>query len=554
MSVSSAELRSAQPREDGGGGRAVGLRSTLQWTTGGRLYLALIVLALVIGGFSLLIPSTPTYDPWAWIVWGREIVHFNLQTTGGPSWKPLPVIFTTLFAPFGKAAPDMWLVIARAGAVVAVAMSFKLAVRLTRAIAGIVPGASLAEAATDRSLAMRLTTIGAPLLAGVVTVVGVLSAGAIISDNALGYSEGLMAAAIFVAIDRHLDGNRRQAFAVAFAAALDRPEIWPFWGLYGLYLFWSDPGARRLVVGLFVLAPLLWFLPELWGSGHLFRGVNRAQHPRSNSPAFASCPFCSELKDHAWKLMLSRMKAAAALVMLVGGYRIWRRRRAAVAVTSPEAGGGRGGVWGADGAALTIGLLGISWLVLIAIMTQAGFSGNNRYLILGAALINVVAGIGWGWSALELGALARRLTGRAIAGAGVLAVLIAAFLFFPSWIGSQVVDLPATHKALNYQARLRSDVALAVQRAGGAGRVLQCGTVMTEGFQVPMVAWTLGVHTLGVQASPLSGPPRPPLPNVILQARANGSRRTALLPRVPAGAGYRLAAGTRTFKLYEKCK
>ena len=102
-------------------------------STGGRLYLdRWSCSALVIGALSLLMPSTPSYDPWAWIIWGREIVHLNLQTTGGPSWKPLPVIFTTLFAPFGKAAPDMWLVIARAGAVVAVAMSFKLALRLTR--------------------------------------------------------------------------------------------------------------------------------------------------------------------------------------------------------------------------------------------------------------------------------------------------------------------------------------------------------------------------------------------------------------------------------------
>jgi len=49
-------------------------------------------------------------------VWGREIVHINLQTTGGPTWKPLPVIFTTVFALFGKAEPDLWLVVARAGA------------------------------------------------------------------------------------------------------------------------------------------------------------------------------------------------------------------------------------------------------------------------------------------------------------------------------------------------------------------------------------------------------------------------------------------------------
>ncbi|MGZ4173184.1 MAG: hypothetical protein ACXVQR_01785 [Solirubrobacteraceae bacterium] len=547
MSVSSPELSPATAPAAVNGARRASLQS-LWRPTGGRLYLILVLVALVIGALSLLLPSTPSYDPWAWIIWGREIVHLNLQTTGGPSWKPLPVIFTTLFAPFGKAAPDMWLVIARAGAVVAVAMSFKLAVRLTRVVAGIVPGASVADAARDSSAMVRLTAVAATLLAGAVTVVGVLSAGSIISDNALGYSEGLMAAAILIAIDRHLDGNRRQAFAVGFAAALDRPEVWPFWGLYGLYLWWTDAGARRLVAGLFVLTPLLWFLPELWGSGHLFRGVNRAQHPRSNSPAFASCPFCSELKDHAWKLLLLRLKVAAAAAMLASGFRIWRRRRAAGPGTPLAS------VLGVDGAILAIGGLGIAWMVLIALMTQAGFSGNNRYLILGAALINIVGGIGWGWSALELGALGRRLTGLKAAAPAVLAVLIALFLFFPSWIGSQVVDLPATHKALNYQARLRTDVALAVRRAGGPARVLRCGTVMTEGFQVPLVAWTLGVHTLAVAASPVSGPIRPPLPNVILRARANGSRRTAVLPPLPQDAGYRRIARTRTFSLYEKCK
>ncbi len=52
---------------------------------------------------------------------------------------------------------------------------------------------------------------------------------------------------------------------------------------------------------------------------------------------------------------------------------------------------------------------------------------------------------------------------------------------------------------------------------------------MTEGFQVPMLAWTLGVHTTQVQASPVSsaGPP-PPAPNVIFQTRAQ--RNAHLLP------------------------
>src|SRR5487761_298301 len=91
-----------------------------------NFYIGLIVVGLAIGALSLLIPSTPSYDPWSWLVWGREIVHLNLQTTGGPSWKPLPMIFTTLFAPFGQAAPDLWLVVARAGAIVSVVMVGRL--------------------------------------------------------------------------------------------------------------------------------------------------------------------------------------------------------------------------------------------------------------------------------------------------------------------------------------------------------------------------------------------------------------------------------------------
>ena len=53
--------------------------------------------------------------------------HLDLQTTGGPTWKPLPVIFTTMFSVFGKAPPDLWLVVGRAGAVMAVGMVFKVA-------------------------------------------------------------------------------------------------------------------------------------------------------------------------------------------------------------------------------------------------------------------------------------------------------------------------------------------------------------------------------------------------------------------------------------------
>jgi len=518
--------------------------------TGARLYLWLAGAALVIGALSLLIPSTPSYDPWAWLVWGREIVHLKLHTTGGPSWKPLPVIFTTAFAPFGKAAPDLWLVIARAGAVMAVAMVFKLSWRLTRAI-----GEPLVADADGEAVIRFGPALLAGLIASVTLVLSPASS-AYITDNALGYSEGLMTALVLIAMDRHLDGKYRQAFAVGFVAALDRPEIWLLWGPYGLWLFWRDPGARMLVIGLFALIPVLWFLPEYWGSGHFFRGVSRAQHPRSNSPAFARCPFCSEFADHAWRTVLVRVKVAAALavgaaaILLLRAWRSGARR-----LETPRA--------RALAALIASGLLGLGWWVLIAVMTQAGFSGNNRYLVLGAALIEIAGATGYGWAAVELGTWAKRRlrsrakrTGSSYQAIGFSAVaVVAAFLaFFPGWVGSKLVRVQATHRALVYQAHLRSGATGAVNKLGGPARVLSCGTVMTEGFQVPMLAWTLGVHTIDVEASPQSVSDPGPAPNVIFQTRAQ--RNAHLLPVVGAWSTtpYRLVTRTKTFRVFEHCR
>jgi hypothetical protein len=507
----------------------------------------LAAVALAIGAFSLLIPSTPSYDPWAWLVWGREIVHVKLHTTGGPTWKPLPVVFTTVFAPFGKAQPDLWLVIARAGAVMAVAMVFKLAWRLTRWLT--------ARVDVDRADGLRWSLAPA-LLAAVIAAASLVVSRGFISDNALGYSEGLMTALVLIAAERHLDGAHRQAFAVGFFAALDRPELWLAWGPYGAYLWWRDPGARKLVVVLFALIPVLWFLPEYWGSGHFFRGVNRAQHPRSNSPAFAKCPFCTELTQHAWAAVLIRIKLVAGAAMLVALIGLWRIRRSWLRPGLP---------WvrnplpndGVRARVLLVvaGLAGFAWWVLIALLTQAGFSGNDRYLVLGAALIAVVGGVGWGWGARAAADLASRglspagLSAAAATGAGVAAAGIL-FLAIPPRIWWKI---PATHRALVYQAHLRDDMTKAVHELGGPGRILRCGSVMTEGFQVPMLAWALGVHTLEVQASPLPKAPLPPPPNVIFQTRAQ--RNAHLLPVVRAwtNAHYQLVAHVRTVRVYSNC-
>jgi hypothetical protein len=492
-----------------------------------NFYLGLVIVTLAVGGLSLLIPSTPSYDPWSWLVWSRQIVHGHLTiTSGGTSWKPLPMIFTVPFALFGKAAPDLWLVVARAGALAAVVMVFRLAYRLTLRVGGLF---GEAEAGLD-----RLTTVAPALLAGLIGAVALaLSAsGGFVSSNALGYSEGFAAALLLISIDRHLDGKPRQAFVVGFLVALDRPEIWLFWGPYGLWLFWRDPGARALVAALFVLTPIVWFLPVYLGCGSFSCSVSRATHPRSNSLAFASNPFVAELKRAAWPTMLLRIKVVAALLVLAVTGILWQTyHRSGVAGLRTERSLARL-------TAALVGLGGLAWFVVIAIMTQAGFSGNNRYLVLGSALVDICGAVGFGWAARELGVLAAgRWRGRTALSAGLqwaAAVMVAlVFLLLPNWVGNSMISIPRTHGSLVYQARLREGMNDLVRRFGGADKVLGCGSVMTEGFQVPMVAWTLGVPTTRIEAPPSVGgaehpQPASAAPDLILQTR--DTRSAARLP------------------------
>src|SRR3954454_23551615 len=95
-----------------------------------RHWVALAILGLA--ALSFLVPSAPTYDPWAWIIWGREIVHLDLSTVDGPSWKPLPVLFTIPFSLFGGLAPDLWVFVARVGTLAGMVIIFRLGTRLTR--------------------------------------------------------------------------------------------------------------------------------------------------------------------------------------------------------------------------------------------------------------------------------------------------------------------------------------------------------------------------------------------------------------------------------------
>ncbi len=409
-----------------------------------NVYVLAVAGSLLLATASLAYPSAPAYDPWAWIIWGRELLHLHLVTTGGPTWKPLPVIFTTLFAPFGSAAPDLWLVVARAGGAMAVATAGLLAHRL---------------AGTG-----RLTGIGAALLAGA----GVALLAGFPDSVALGESEGLLIALILLAVLRHLDGVPRQAFALGMAAALIRPEVWAFLGIYAIFLWRHDTGARwRVAIGLALIAAL-WFLPELWGSGSLTRGVQWAQNVRAGSPALAHHPFWAEISDHAWPLIIGPFKLGLAVLAALAAGGVDRRRGTT--------------------AALILGGVGVLWILEEALLTQLGFSGSDRYLLAPAALVVLAGSVGWA----RLLAAVSNLGSQRLAPAGALCAV--AFALAIPWQGHHMARVANTAREVRYQATLWRDLRLAVTEAGGPQRLIACGAIQTNPSDAPLAAWTLGVQ------------------------------------------------------------
>ncbi len=399
---------------------------------------ALVLACGVLAGLSLLWPSTPTYDPWAWLIWGREVVSGHLSTVNGPSWKPLPVAFTAVFSLLGGAAPALWLVVARTGGLMALVMTFRVARRL----GGMAAGASAL-------LALALVNF-------------------FLRSSALGDSEGLLVALVLGAVELHLVGRRRDALLAGFAGALLRPEVWPFLGLYGLWLTWREPDRRPLLLGLGVALPALWFGPELWGSGDALRASARAKQAVPGLPGHAAHPI-QALLHTAWPIIIAPVRAAApvALVSALFG----RRTRSE------------------DRTVLLLGAGTVLWLAVVAAMTQAGYSGNLRYLLAPAALVCVLGGVGVG-RLLALAARGRGLV-RMVRVAVVAGALCAATVLAALAPGNQLwLDLGPVRA----EAKLNSFLPAAIATAGGREAVLRCGTPVIGALQVTPLAWHLHAH------------------------------------------------------------
>jgi len=416
-----------------------------------RLWPAVVVCSLA-AVLSLVLPSTLTYDSWSWLTWGRELARLDLDTSGFvAAWKPLPVLIAAVLSFAGPLAPALWLVVARAGGLLAVVMAFRLAHRISGFTGGAVAAVAVLSSAGFTGYLLPL-----------------------------GMSEPLLGGLALAAVERHLDGRHLHACMLVYAASLLRPEVWPFLGLYVLWLWRGEPRRRALTCGLVALLPVLWLGPDLLGSGDAFRSFHRAAVPTQGGPLLSDHPGISVIRDAGRYLPLPL--GLAAVVAVVVAFADGRRRRF-------------------DRATLTILGVTAAWLIIEVILTQAGrSSGDRRYLIVAAAGASVLAGIGCGHIVNVGRRLAARVSDddRLVQSGQVAASMILVAAMAPPLL-AVVRRLGLDARDLRYQEALSNGLPAAVQSVGGRNRVVACGSVYGGFYQAPLLAWQLRLNLGAVQ-------------------------------------------------------
>ncbi|MGE3286270.1 MAG: hypothetical protein AB7J32_09230 [Pseudonocardia sp.] len=402
---------------------------------------------------SLRVPAMLGFDPWVWLIWGRELLHGLPTNDGSLAWKPLPVLVTVWLAPFGDAAPALWLVISRAAGLFGLVLLWRLAARLagppTAGLIGVLAGAF--------ATAAFLLTPDAEsrwirhLLQGNIEPVTVMLC--------------------LWAVHRHLDGRRGQALVLGGAAGLTRPEVWPLLTAYAVFLLVTE-GRRRWWQVAFVLAavPVLWFGGDRLVSGDALGGAEVARVLQAGP---------------AQRVVVAMDAAAAAVIVPV-----WIG--AAVAV-----------VWAAQRrrpVPVVLAAGALVWVLEVVVMAGAfGYAALGRFYAPVSAVLCVLAGVAVGWLAASVrGGVVRVLV--------VVAVVVASLPFATQ----RVAWLPAQLDAADARAAMETDLDGVLARPGPQ-RILACGSVVIDTAAPnvelrPGLAWKLGLPIGGVVHTLPPGP------------------------------------------------
>jgi hypothetical protein len=339
-------------------------------------------------------------------------------------------------------------------------------------------------------------------LAGWLGALAVLLCGGLAAATASGAEPALVLAFALGAAVCWRDGRLGWALALGAGCALLRVEAWPFLLAAGVVAWRRRPELRPALAALAVAIPAAWLVPEWLGSGDALRSGARARIPNPGQPALADVP------------ALASLRAAAALPL----WPLWL----GVAVVAVRR----------DRRGLELAAAGAAWCLLVALMAQAGFSGEPRYALPGAALIALA-----GARAARTGSdpfLARWQ--------GALAVVAAAALLIAA--APRVADLADVRAAQAHQWALQRDLGAAIERAGGRERVLACGTPFAGPYRGPLLAYALHVRKRDVEPDAA-----PRAPGVVFRSRLRAGG-----PVTPAAPPWPIAARTGSWEVRASCR
>ena len=164
------------------------------------------------------------------------------------------------------------------------------------------------------------------MLAGALAVIGVVLTQYWPYYFLRGTSEVVLIGVTLGAIDRLLDGRRAQAFVLAVAAGLIRPEWWPFIGLYALWLWFREPALAQLACTGCSSLPACSCCRSCGSCRRGSAPVSRSWPPATPPPTTAiSAPTACALSSPAGSIFRSCRALIAAVIAVALGW--WRRAR-----------------------------------------------------------------------------------------------------------------------------------------------------------------------------------------------------------------------------------
>ncbi len=452
------------------------VRAWWLWTTG--------AIALLAGSAALVVwaRTLPSFDAYGWLSWGQRTWHGGLDTNAAPSWKPLPYLFTVIYAVLGHHLElRLWMAtsaaVAFAGVVFAGRIAYKLtAPRAERAWAGWVAAAFAG---------LALLALRDELHYGYLHYV--------LSSQ----SDPMIVTFALAAIDLGLSGRRRAAFACGVLASLGRPEAWPFLALYSVWLGRRDHASRWLIAAAWALLLTLWFgIPAISSRTPFVSAANALDSGRAPSGDRVGAVLSRFGTLQHWPVYL-----AAVLCVAV----------AAARRSSPR-----------DHATLALAAGIVVWLAIEIAFGLHGWPALGRYMFEPAAVATVLGGAFVGrvlaadWSSItpasgesprireawrfgptppaENAKLRREAPSRAGAGARLVGALVVVGLV-AAMIPAIVSTVRAERSDLTHQhARSAEIEALpgVIDRLGGATRLRGCGEPLTRLQYQTTLAYALG--------------------------------------------------------------